>query len=211
MTTEVQPEQPTSVGPKWLNPYVVAFVVGVIFLTALPFLQKRFLKAPPPIAPLGEWSLSTVDDGRAFGSAELAGRVVLFSFVPSPCDDRCMEGQRAFGRGLDHTDDLDNAIQFVSIVKGETAPALRAMAIGRWQLVTGPDDKLAPVLGAFHGAWALRGGFDAGSTVPEQVALPAFALVDQRGMVRDFWRADQAGRGNAINAARLLAKHGPNP
>jgi cytochrome oxidase Cu insertion factor (SCO1/SenC/PrrC family) len=213
VTTDAPPPDGpvTPSGPRWLNPYVIAFLVGVIFLTVMPRLQKRFLKAPPPIAPLGEWTLSTVDDGHPFGSAQLMGKVVLFSFVPAPCDERCVEAQRAFGRGLEHTDDLGDGVHFVSLVRQDAAPAVRALALGRWQLVTGPDDKLAPVLASFHAAWATRGGFDAGSTVAEQVALPAFALVDQHGMVRDFWRADNAGRGNAINAARLLAAHGPNP
>lgn len=211
MTTDAQPEPVTPAGPKWLNPYVIAFIIGVIFLTVLPRLQRRFLKAPPPIAPLGAWALSTVDDGQAFGSANLGGKVVLYSFVPAPCDAPCVEAQRAFGRGVDHTDDFGDAVHFVSVVRQDAAPALKALALGRWHLVTGPDDQLAPLLASFHGSWVKRGGPDAGTTVAEQVALPAFALVDQTGMVRDFWRADHAGRGNAINAARLLAERGPNP
>lgn len=211
MTTDPAQPEPVTPGRKWLNPYVIAFLVGVVFLTVVPRFQRRFLKAPPPIGPLGEWTLSTVDDGQPFGSKQLAGRVVLYSFVAGPCDAACVEAQRAFGRVLDHTDDFGNAVQLVTIAHASAAPALKALALGRWQIVTAPDERLAPVLGAFHGAWAKRGGQDAGSTVAEQAGLPAFALVDQVGQVRDFWRTDSAGRGNAINAARLLAEHGPNP
>ena len=209
--TEPSSEAPVA-GSWWKKyPFVIAFVLGVIVLTALPFLQRRFLKAPPAIAPLATWRLSTVDDARAFGSAELAGHVFIVFFATGPCEKACLEAQQAFGRGVDHTDDLGDKVHFVTVARDTAAPALKALAQGRWHVVTGSDDALTPLVSSLHSAWALRGGFDAGSTLPEQIALEAFALVDQEGQVRDFWRADSAGRGNAINAARLLARYGPNP
>ena len=210
MTTEAPaPEQPA--GPKWKNPYVIGFVLAAVFLTVLPFAQRRFLKAPPPIAPLGAWTLSTIDDGQPFGSAQLAGKVFIAFFAAAPCEAACLEAQQAFGRGLDHSDDLGDQVHFVTIARDTAAPALKTLAKGRWHLVTGPDEKLGPVLQAFHGAWGKFAGTDAGVTLAEHISLPAFVLVDQNGMVRGFWRDDSAGRGNAINAARLLAKYGPNP
>ncbi len=198
-------------GSRWKNPFVIAFLLGVVLLTALPFLQRRFLKAPPAIAPLTAWSLSTVDDARPFGSADLAGRVVIIFFATGPCETACLEAQRAFGRGLDHTDDLADKVHFVTVARETAAPALKGLANGRWHVVTGSDASITPLVASLHAAWALRGGSDAGSTLPEQIALQAFAVIDQQGQVRDFWRADSAGRGNAINAARLLARFGPNP
>lgn len=208
MTSEPQAaaDAPT---PRW--PFIAAFVVGIVFLTVLPFLQKRFLKAPPPIRPLGAWSLDTVDEGTAFGSAALDGKVTLFSFAAGPCGAECVEAQAAFGRGLDHTDDLGEGVHFVTIARGDAVAALKAKAHGRWHIVTGTDERLTPVLATFHTAWAQRGGSDAGTTLDEQIRLPAFVVVDQLGQIRDFWRDDSAGRGNAINAARLLGKHGPMP
>ncbi|MDP1922739.1 MAG: hypothetical protein Q8L14_41235 [Myxococcales bacterium] len=209
--TEPSSEAPVE-GSWWKKyPFVIAFVLGVIVLTALPFLQRRFLKAPPAIAPLATWRLSTVDDARPFGSAELVGHVFVVFFADSPCDTACLEAQRAFGRGLDHTDDLGDKVHFVTVARDSAAPALKGLASGRWHVVTGNDAELTPLVTSLHAAWALRGGFDAGSTLPEQIALQAFAVIDQEGQVRDFWRADSAGRGNAINATRLLARYGPNP
>lgn len=210
MTTESAAE-PEARGPWWKSPFVIAFLLGAVVLTVLPFMQRRFLKAPPAIAPLGAWQLSTVDDARPFGSAELSGKVFLTFFANGPCEAACVEAQRAFGRGLDHTDDLGDKVHFVTVARDSAAPALKGLATGRWHVVTGADEALAPLLSSFHASWALRGGSDAGTTVSEQMGLPAFALVDQEGQVRDFWRDDSAGRGNAINAARLLARFGPNP
>ncbi len=205
------PTEPVSRAPPWRNPFVLAFVLGIVVLTALPFLQRKFLKAPPPIAPTGEWTLSTVDDGRAFGSKELAGSVYLVAFAADPCDAPCVDRQRAFGRGLDHTDDLGDTVRFVSVARATVAPSLKSLSSGRWTIVTGPDEQVGKVLAAFHGAWGAFAHTDAGSTLEEQLSLPAYGLVDQNGQVRGFWRDDVAGRGNAINGARLLAKFGPAP
>lgn len=194
---------------RW--PWVVGFLVGVVFLTALPFLQKKFLKAPPAIAPLGAWKLETVDERAAFSSSALDGRVALYFLAAGSCDASCVEAHEAFGRGLNHTDDLGEAVHFVSLARETAADSLKGRAHGRWHVVSGTDAQLAPVLASLHRAWAQRGGGDAGSTLDEQIALQAFVLVDQQGQVRDFWRADEAGRGNSINAARLLARFGPTP
>lgn len=210
MTESSTPGAPAA-GSWWKNPFVIAFLLGVIVLTVLPFLQRRFLKAPPAIAPLTTWRLSTVDDARPFGSAELAGHVFVVFFATGPCDAACLEAQRAFGRGVDHTDDLGDKVHFVTVARDSAAPVLKGLATGRWHVVTGSDAELTPLVASLHAAWALRGGSDAGSTLPEQIALQAFAVIDQEGQVRDFWRADSAGRGNAINATRLLARYGPNP
>jgi hypothetical protein len=67
------------------------------------------------------------------------------------------------------------------------------------------------VLEQLRGAWGTWAGTDAGSTPEEFSTLPAVVLVDQAQAVRGFWQGDTAGRGNAINAARLLASHGVHP
>ncbi|MDX2013324.1 MAG: hypothetical protein SFW67_24220 [Myxococcaceae bacterium] len=193
-----------------INVWTIAFAIGALALTALPFLQKRFLKAPPPIAALAPWTLKTLDDGRPMGSTELAGQVVLFFFAPTPCDAACVDRQMPFARGVDHTDDLSDRIRHVTITRADNQ-GLKTKAIGRWHVLAGTDDELRPVLASFHAAWARFAGTDAGVSIDERLSLPAVVLVDQNADVRGFWRDDAAGRGNAINAARLLARQGPTP
>jgi cytochrome oxidase Cu insertion factor (SCO1/SenC/PrrC family) len=212
-----EPAGPTSgtaqvSAPHWLkSPFVWAFVLGAVVLTILPVMQRRFLKAPPPIAPLVPWSLSTVDEGASFGSQQLRGSVYLVAFAPGPCDAACVDRQKAFGRGLEHTDDLGTSVHLVSFARQEATSSLKGLAKDRWHLVTGSDDQLLGVLASFHAAWSAFANTDAGVTLEQRLSLPAFAVVDQDGQVRGFWRDDVAGRGNAINAARLLAKYGPAP
>jgi cytochrome oxidase Cu insertion factor (SCO1/SenC/PrrC family) len=212
VTTEsAAPEQQEQPTPKWKNPFVWGFVAGIVFLTALPLMQRRFLKAPPPIAPLGAWSLSTLDDARPFGSDQLSGKVFVTFFAAAPCEEGCVEAQRAFGRGLEHSDDLGDQVHFVTVARESVAPKLKGFARDRWHVLTGSDASLTPFVNSVHAAWFKFAGTDAGVSFDERVSLPAFMVVDQNGMVRGFWRDDSAGRGNAINAARLLAKYGPQP
>lgn len=156
------------------NAFVLAFVLGAAVLTLLPFLQKRFLKAPAPIRTLPGWP---------------PGRVSLVSFAPSPCDAECAQRQEAFERSRPHLDDVDGGVVMVTLSMADAASSIEE----------------------FRLAWVQWAGTDAGSTPAEFARLPGFAVVDQNGALRGFWKDDAEGRGNAINAARLLWRHGPAP
>jgi hypothetical protein len=183
------------------NVFVIAFVLGAVALTVLPLLQRRMLRAPAPVATLPAWSLETAS-GERVGSQTLRGHVWLASFVEAPCEAACRERQESFGRALPHVDDLDGGVMLVSL--GASEPSVPG-----WYRVSGPS---APaVIDAFREGWRLFAGTDAGTTPEEFARLPGFAVVDQNGAVRGFWKDDAAGRGNAINAARLLCQHGAQP
>jgi hypothetical protein len=197
---------------KWWNPFSVSFVLGLVFLTALPLLQRRFLKAPPPIGPLGRWELSDARTGMPVGSELLSGKVLLVTFASEPCDSTCVEQTAGLGRALSHTDDLGDAIQLVTVASRGAVPQLQGQPQSpRLRLLTGTPEQLEQVASGFRANWGRFAGTDGGATTLDSLRLPAFAVVDQLGQVRGFWRTDSAGRGNAINAARLLARHGVNP
>ena len=188
--------------PPWRNPFVIAFVVGAVFLTVLPFMQRRFLKAPPPGPSLGGWQLQLTDAGP-FGAAELKGKVWIGSFAADPA-------RRAeFGTILRHVDDLGDKVVLVSFV----APGgIGAVGGPRWFIVTGPLDSFtALAMKQFQPAFAEFARVDGGSTLAEWSEIPTLAVVDQNGALRGFWKDNDLGRGNAINAARLLARYGPTP
>ncbi len=196
--------------PRWKDPFVLAFVVGVVVLTALPFLQKSFLKAPAPVMTLPPWHLEALGGGEPVSSEGLRGKVVLLTLAAGPCEAACRERQAAFGLGLNHTDDLGDAIQLVSVALPGAEEALAPLAKpgSRWHLARGDASGLVASLREGWRRWA---GTDAGSTAEEFERLPAVALLDQDGALRGFWHDDPAGRGNAINGARLLARRGPRP
>lgn len=199
--------------PLWRNPFVLAFAVGVVVLTAMPFLQQRTLRAPPPGPTLGQWSLTLTADGGTVGSKELAGKVWLASFT----SDLALRASQ--GDILRHTEDLGDQVVLVTFVApGEKGPEGNA----RWFVVSG-DAAAFEALAmkhfqpAFKGALSTRfaggfaDGFTPGTTLDDWRRVPALAVVDQNGALRVFWKDEPLGRGNAINAARLLAKQGPTP
>ena len=197
---------------KWLNPFSVAFVLGIIFLTALPLLQRRFLKAPPPIGPLGRWELVDAASSKPLGSELLAGKVLIVTFAAEPCDATCVEQTAGLARAQSHTDDLGDTIQLLSIAARGALPALKDQPGGpRFHVLTGTSEQLEQVTSGIRANWTRFAGTDGGANPQDALRLPAYAVVDQQGQVRGFWRTDSAGRGNAINAARLLARYGVNP
>jgi hypothetical protein len=204
------PEPPAPRRPRWKDPFVLAFVVGVVVLTVLPFLQKQFLNAPPPVMVLDAWALSALPDGGELSSGSLRGKVLLVMLAPSPCDQACVDRQVAFGLGLTHTDDLGDAVHLLTVAAAGAEAALAPLAVpgSRWHL-GGGDAR--PLLRTLREGWSRWAGTDAGQTFEEFSRLPAVALVDQEGAVRGFWHDDPGGRGNAINGARLLARRGPRP
>lgn len=181
--------------------FVAGFVIGAVVLTVLPFMQKKFLKAPAPIRELPQWSLTTAS-GEAVGSAQLKGRVWLASFVAAPCEGDCVTRQQAFGRSLEHIEDLDGGLVLVSFDAAAALPASGAL----WLHLGGPGE--SDVVDAFREGWRTWAGTDAGTSAAEFSNLPGFAVVDQNGALRGFWKDGPEGRGNAINAARLLYQHG---
>jgi protein SCO1/2 len=204
--------------PPWRNPFVIAFVVGAVTLTILPMLASQTLRAPPPVASLGAWQL--VDqDGNAIGQETLRGQVWIASVFFSRCPSVCPRQQRDFATILRHVDDLrapdKKPIRLVSFSvdpEFDVPAVLRAWAeTARWSLVTGPPADVKKLL-------VERMFLEIGEKAPvpgtdlfDIAHASRFVLIDQNGDVRGFWPTDDLGRGNLINAARLLWKKGPRP
>jgi len=229
--SEAATPKPTSAGPKspwYRSPFVIAFVLGAIALTVLPFLQTFAMRAPEPVASLGAWKL-TDQDGKPIGADELKGTVWIASIFFSRCATVCPPQQEAMAKILKHTDDLrspskppiklvsftvdpefDTPAVLTSYAKrlGVTGP----VAAGTWSFVTGAEADLKDLLvkrmfvevGDKQALPGDAGLFDIAHT-------SRFVLVDQNGDVRGYWETDDLGRGNLINAARLLWKRGPRP
>ena len=191
------------------NPYLIGFLIGAVFLTLMPFVQRQFLKAPPPLRQLTAWELPSLGGGPVSTKA-LAGKVVLATADLGPCDSVCVDRQKTFGLAVRHVDDLGDKVVVVSLV-GEEAKAglteLMQAATPAWRFAGGTEAQLEPLLSQ------LQLGLDQFLEPPSANFARAhvIVLIDQNDAVRGYWMHDGAGRGNSINAARLLAKHGPNP
>jgi cytochrome oxidase Cu insertion factor (SCO1/SenC/PrrC family) len=201
--------------PFFKSPYLIGFLIGAVFLTVLPILQRQFLKAPPPIRKLTAWEVPSLGGG-AVSSVALAGKVVLATTEFGPCDAACLERQKTFGLAVRHVDDLKDKVVLLSLVGEEAKAGLTELiqaATPAWRFGGGTQAQLEPLLGQLQLA------------LDESERSPAFPLppgasfskaqsivmLDQNGAARGYWINDVAGRGNSIMAARMLAQKGPNP
>jgi protein SCO1/2 len=217
--TPAPADAPTS---WWKSPFVIAFVLGALTLTALPFLQSLAMRAPAPIASLGEWSL-TDHRGQVISNETLKGQVWIASVFFSRCASVCPPQQESLSKVLTHVDDLRapdkppiRLVSFTVDAEYDSPEVLKRYAARfgwetpLWSFVTGDAEKLKELLVKRMflevGDPSERPGelFDIAHT-------SRFVLVDQNGDVRGYWTTDDLGRGNLINAARLLWKRGPNP
>lgn len=220
--------------PLWKSPFVIAFVLGAIVITVLPFLQRATLRAPEPIGSLGSWQL--VDEqGKPFGSADLKGKVWIASFFFTRCPSVCVPQQQALLSLQPHLEDLRgragvSPIEIVSFTvdpEHDTPAALSAyeqkmlQAAGApadshraddWKLLTGDREALkALLIQRFYVEMGEKKAIEGKADLFDISHVSRFALVDQNGDLRGYWSTDDLGRGNLINAARLLAKQGPRP
>jgi len=191
--------------PPWRNPFVIAFVLGAIVLTVLPFIQRKTLRAPAPLANLGAWSLG------GFGSENLHGKVWIAAFAPSPCDAECATALTRFGDATSHVNDLEIDL----VVFAEAAPdardvAEKSRAGASWRLLSGEPAAMDSLWNSFAQSWEKQMQTVTDRKV-EFLARPTLAVIDQDGAVRGLWPADDEGRGLAITAARMFARYGTEP
>ena len=187
------------------KPYVLGFAIGAVILTVLPFMQRAFLKAPPPVRSLAVWSLPSLGGGEVTSTA-LGGKVLLVTLESAECDPTCLERQKNFGTATRHVDDLHEKIVLLTLTSDAAKSGLEgliASATSAWRFGT-PDEAMLT---------ELQVGLDQfmGSNSTDYRRAHAIVLIDQNNALRGFWPNDGAGRGNSINAARLLAKSGPSP
>lgn len=209
--------------PIWRNPFAIAFVIGAVTLTILPFIQRLSLKAPPPITSVGAFQL-TDETGQPFSSADLKGKVWIASFFFARCPSICPKMQGEMAKLLPHLEDLAgregvSPVLLVSITvdpDNDTPEVLSAYAArlqaphGRWKFLTG-DREVIKELAVKRFLLGMGDREAVGGDAYDIVHSGKLALVDQNGDVRGYWDSDEGGRSAIISAARLLAKHGPNP
>ena len=200
--------------PFYRNPFVIAFVAGIVTLTLIRPLLRREPEPPPVLAQLPPFSL-TDQEGRPYGSAELSGQVYIASFFFTRCGSICpalmhnvKKLQDGFAaRGIE-------GIRLVSITvdpEYDTPPVLKEYGQvlkadpARWTFLTGPADKVESlVVGGF------KTPMDRDSATPETAIEIAhtgkIVLVDGSGRIRGYYGTDEMGLDEAFNRAQHVLK-----
>ncbi len=202
------------------SPWLWAVLAGLILIPAMrPFL--RFEPSPPPIlVQLPEYTLAD-QQGRSFGSRELAGKVYVASFIFTRCASICPLITTWMGKLQDRY--AEAGIEHVHLVsisvdpEHDTPEVLRDYAQQhgvdpeRWSLLTGaPEDVRRLVVEGFktpmgdtEGAAAEPARIDAMIDAMIDIAHSGhLVLVDPEGFVRGYYEASDLGVDEVFHRSR---------
>lgn len=192
------------------SPYVWAFLLGIITLTAIrPFL-RRVPEPPPVLFQLPAFSLVDAR-GETYGSRELEGQVYIASFFFTRCGSICptiMNGIKRIQEGFERKGVTGVRLVSISVDPEHDTPGVLseyASRLGvdpsRWTLLTGdPPSVNAIVVDGFKTPMdrpvdGAPGPFDIAHT-------GKVVLVDGQGRVRGYYGTDELGLDEVYNRAQ---------
>ncbi|MFO0626167.1 MAG: SCO family protein [Polyangiales bacterium] len=195
----------------------VAATLWFLVIAALPVvLAMRFRAAP--LEDFGEVPAFRLTDqnGRAYGSDELRGRVWVANFMFTSCPSSCPRLTRHMARVQTRLRDARDRVRLVSFsVDPEVDTPARLREYGgrygvdpaMWSLLTGPNDAVQRI--------SVQ-GFNLAVDAPSYTGpRPAnynilhgehIMVIDQRAHIRGYFRADATGLDQVNRAVRRLLR-----
>lgn len=197
---------------RFLNPWLLAALAGLVLIPALrPLL--RFEPDPPPVLrQLPEWRL--VDqEGKSFGSSDLAGEVYVASFLFTRCATVCprltASLRRLERRYREEGVEDARLVSFSVDPEHDTPERLRLYAdsrgvpLERWSLVTGSEDALRSiVLDGF--ALPMGERLDLAGGLVDVAHATRLVLVDRGGGIRGYYASDAVGLDEVFHRTRQV-------
>lgn len=214
--------------PLYKSPFVWAFIVGALSLTALRPMQLWMRKAPPPLLIVDDWQL-TDHKGEPFGSKDLEGKVFIADFFFTSCPGPCIELTRNLQKIEERVRDKPEIVlvSFSVDPETDTPEKLRAyrdkfgITSDKWVFLTADSrDDMVKIL-------VEQMKLHVGEKEPEAAAdddddgardqaklydishVARFALFDQRGDLRAMASTDSHGMTRLLSGAELLVEKGP--
>lgn len=199
--------------PFYRNPFVIAFLAGIVTLTALRPLLRHEPAPPPVLGRLPDFALVDAA-GRPFGSADLAGHVYVASFFFTRCPSICPLLMKGMWRLQDGFAQKAVDVRLVSISvdpENDTPPVLAAYGArlgvdpARWTLLTGDPGKVkALVVDGFKTPMDPEAP---GTPGPVDIAHTGkLVLVDGAGRIRGYYDSDEMGLDEVFNRAQHVLK-----
>ena len=198
--------------PRWLNPWFLAALAGLVLIPALRPLLRLEPDPPPVLRQAPEWRL--VDqDGEAFGSADLLGDAYVASFLFTRCATVCPR-LTASVRRLDrrYREEGVEGVRLVSFSvdpEHDTPERLRAYAenrdldLGRWSLMTGGEEDMRSIV---VDGFALPMGerIDLAGGLVDVAHAARLVLVDREGGIRGYYGSDAVGLDEVFHRTRQI-------
>lgn len=196
------------------NPYVWAFVIGIVTLTAIRPLLRHVPEPPPVLFPLPEFSL-VASDGTPFGSAELRGQVYVASFFFTSCRSICpaiMQGMARLQDGLSRNEISGIRLVSISVDPEHDTPAVLAdygeslgVDPGRWTLLTGDPERVRQLV--VSGFKTPVEPAPPGGAEPMDIAHTGkLVLVDGAGRIRGYYDSNELGLDEVYNRAQHVLR-----
>ena len=148
-------------------------------------------QALPILGTVAPFTL-TDQDGRAFGSSDLEGRVWIADFFFTNCPGPCPRMSTLMSEIQRETKDIDE-LRIVSITvdpKRDTPEAMKAYGArygaidGRWHFLTGPQEMLNRIARQDFKLFDVDGSLQHSTR---------FALIDRQGNIRSFYTTGEDG------------------
>ncbi len=180
------------------NPFVVAFLFGILGLHLIREMNARKFSAPPALIQVPAWQL-TDHTGDPYGTEQLRGKVVIANFMFTRCPTICpkltesmIEVRKRFLNQIDKTEFLSITID-PDFDTPEVLSTFRAKYQTGWPYLTGSMDQIREVV---EGKMKLPMGN--GHHVAELV------LFDQKGDLRAKFGTDPTSLAALEKAAKYL-------
>ena len=200
--------------PFYRNPFVIAFLAGIVTLTLIRPLLRREPEPPPVLSQLPGFTLEDAT-GRPYGSADLAGTVYIASFFFTRCPSICpllMQNVRKLQEGLDAREITGIRLVSITVDPGNDTPEVLADYArnlkadpARWTFLTGPPDKVQELVVA-----GFKTPMDRAETPPGSAMDIAHTgkvvLVDGSGRIRGYYGTDDTGLDEVFNRAQHVLK-----
>jgi protein SCO1/2 len=200
--------------PFYRNPFVIAFLAGIVTLTLIRPLLRREPEPPPVLSQLPAFTL-TDEQGRSYGSDELRGTVYIASFFFTRCPSICpalmhdvarlqegfasrgIEGIRLVSITVDPENDTPTVLK-------DYSQALHADP-ARWTFLTGPPERVRDLVVAGFKTPMDRADTGPGSAM-DIAHTGKIVLVDGSGRIRGYYGTDAMGLDEVFNRAQHVLK-----
>jgi protein SCO1/2 len=226
MTDTPAPTERTSALGRFVARRPAATATWAALLVAIPVVMglrwygarrgRAANEALPVLATLPAFTL-TAQNGQPFGTTQLQGRVWVANFFFTACPSICPRLTEHMGRlqgMLAAEGDRVHLVSFSVDPRVDTPEVLRAYGqryrvdFDRWHLLTGEAPDLQRVAQeGFLQATEVRSDDVPGRPRGYNILHSGnVVLVDARGRVRGYYRADEAGAAAVVEAARQLLR-----
>lgn len=195
------------------NPWFIAVVVGVLFITLMRPMTRYIPDPPERLYPLPNYTF-TNQEGEPFGSQNLAGSVYIVHLFFTKCPSVCPLSTKAVATLQEKFTHSEIPIKLVSISvdpENDTSEVMKEYALkykadfSRWTFLTGELPQLRDFI--FSGLKLEHGDrVEMGVNLYDITHASKLTLVDDENFVRGYYGTDETGIDEIFNRSQHVLR-----